>query len=110
MRRNQRSKAAEKYRNLYWTPAWRAMSKHQLAVEPLCCMCQDEGRIVPATVADHVDRHYGDSNLFFTSKLQSLCKRCHDSKKQSIERRGYDSNIGADGWPTDSKHPFLTKS
>lgn len=97
--------ASSAYQNLYKTMAWRNMSKHQLTVQPLCVMCASEGKIVPAKIADHIKPHYGDSNLFFTNHLQSLCKYHHDSKKQSIERRGYDTNIGADGWPTDPKHP-----
>lgn len=105
MRRNQRSAKAKQYRSWYKTAAWQNMRTHQLAIEPLCCMCESEGRIVAATIVDHVTPHYGDSNMFFTGKLQSLCAFHHDSKKQSIERRGYDSNIGADGWPTDPKHP-----
>jgi hypothetical protein len=37
--------------------------------------------------------------------LQSLCAHCHSSRKQSIERRGYDTAVGIDGWPIDPRHP-----
>jgi len=104
-RRNQRSAAAKQYRDLYKTDAWRRLRLAHLSKEPLCRMCADEGRTVAATIVDHVNRHFSDWTMFFGGELQSLCKQHHDSKKQSIERRGYDTSIGADGWPTDPKHP-----
>jgi hypothetical protein len=38
-------------------------------------------------------------------ELQSLCKFHHDSAKQQEEKMGYRSDIGADGWPMDPRHP-----
>jgi 5-methylcytosine-specific restriction protein A len=56
-------------------------------------------------VCDHVAPHKGDWNAFWLSPLQSLCKHCHDSRKRTVEIRGYATDIGEDGWPTDPKHP-----
>lgn len=63
-----------------------------------------------ATVVDHVVEHKGDPALFFSfDNTQSLCDqvpfRCHSSRKQSIERRGFDNAVGADGFPVDACHP-----
>nr|WP_246671331.1 HNH endonuclease [Mesorhizobium sp. 8] len=76
-------------------------------------MCGAEGRITPATVVDHIVRHNGSEALFFDyENTQSLCDaapwRCHSSRKQSIERRGFDTTIGVDGWPLDARHPGLS--
>jgi hypothetical protein len=49
------------------------------------------------TIADHVVPHKGDWNDFRLGELQSLCKQCHDSTKQLIERRGYSYETGTDG-------------
>jgi 5-methylcytosine-specific restriction protein A len=73
-------------------------------------MCKAEGRITIATVADHKTRHKGDMDLFFNPlNLQSLCDeapyRCHSSRKQGIERKGFDKAIGSDGFPIDPLHP-----
>lgn len=38
-------------------------------------------------MADHVVPHRDDYGLFWFGELQSLCKSCHDGKKQRAERR-----------------------
>nr|WP_155138256.1 HNH endonuclease signature motif containing protein [Roseibium sp. RKSG952] len=82
------------------------MRRQQLATEPLCTKCQSEGRVVAATVADHIKPHRGDEALFWDAgNLQSLCTHHHNSWKQSLERRGYSLDIGSDGWPVDPAHP-----
>lgn len=52
-------------------------------------MCQEQGTVTPATVADHVVPHRGDQEAFWSGALQSLCAEHHDSIKQRDERRGY---------------------
>jgi 5-methylcytosine-specific restriction protein A len=63
------------------------------------------GRIVGATVADHIEPHRGDHTLFYEGELQSLCTTCHDSAKQREERGGYSSACDQDGYPLDPRHP-----
>ena len=63
-----------------------------------------------SAVVDHKQPHRGDRSLFFASgNLWSLCKRCHDSPKQALEKRGYSKAIGPDGWPIDKAHPVNDK-
>ncbi len=68
-------------------------------------MCQADGLTTVATVADHIEPHRGDPDKFWSGELQSLCASHHNKTKQSIERRGYDSAVGEDGWPSDPAHP-----
>ena len=90
----------------YKKAQWEKLRLWQLRHEPLCRYCYAEGIVTPATVCDHVEPHKGDSGRFFdTGNIQSLCKRCHDSRKQRIEMHGYDRAIGDDGWPVDPNHP-----
>jgi len=92
----------------YGTAVWQRLRKHQLDTHPLCKMCLErDGSPVPATIADHVESHGGDWNKFRLGRLQSLCKSCHDSAKKLVEARGYDTAIGADGYPTDPRHPWF---
>jgi hypothetical protein len=51
-------------------------------------MCEAEGRVEVATVADHVVPHRGDWALFWEGDLQSLCAHHHNSAKHSEEARG----------------------
>jgi 5-methylcytosine-specific restriction endonuclease McrA len=85
---------------LYGTWRWQKKRKAQIAKEPLCRFCMDRGQVTPARIADHIEPHRGDLDKFWYGKLQSLCKRCHDSDKQRIERGGKPKPvIGDDGWP-----------
>lgn len=93
------------WRNWYQLERWRRKRRFQLMEEPLCVMCAERGIAAPATIADHIEPHHGDWNDFWLGKLQSLCKNCHETRKRDIERRGYVTDIGSDGWPIDPKHP-----
>lgn len=56
--------------------------------------------------ADHIVSHKGNRSLFWDeANVQTLCKPCHNGAKQSEERRGYSTTIGADGFPIDPRHP-----
>jgi 5-methylcytosine-specific restriction enzyme A len=88
----------------YSLQRWRTRAKHQLRVDPLCCLCRAKGEITPATVADHVPAHKGDYNLFLTGPIRSLCKACHDGL--SGLHKGYSLAISEDGYPLDERHPF----
>lgn len=94
------------WRHLYNTKAWKALRLEQLSRQPLCCYCQQQGKVTAATVADHINPHKGDESLFFDGgNLQSLCKTCHDSAKQKAEKHGI-TEIGSDtaGSPLDPSH------
>lgn len=82
-------RADQPYRKWYKRKAWSGQGgrrARQLAAEPLCRMCPPESRQI-ATIADHMIPHCGDHALFWFGELQSLCKSCHDIKKQRLERR-----------------------
>ena len=60
---------------------WQRARKRFLASHPLCAQCEQAGRLVQATVADHIRPHRGDKVLFWYEKnWQPLCKKCHDRK------------------------------
>lgn len=75
----------QEWRNWYKTARWQAKREAQLRAEPLCVMCEKAGRLTPATVADHVERHNGRHDAFWYGMLQSLCASCHSSDKQRQE-------------------------
>lgn len=71
---------------------------------PLCVECLKFKRRTPATVVDHKVPHRGDSVLFWRrSNWQPLCKRCHDSYKQRVEKSG-EPGCDADGIPRNAAH------
>ncbi len=97
-----RSKKAAAYRSYYNTSIWKQIRRNQLASNPLCRMCEADGRLTPATVCDHIEPHKGDWELFTGGPFQSLCNPCHSRHKQREERTGRPAYvIGLDGWPTE---------
>ncbi|PZU87336.1 MAG: HNH endonuclease [Chelatococcus sp.] len=105
-RHDRRSAAATSYRSWYWSAEWRAKAKAQLAKEPWCSRCAQQGRQVKATIANHLVPHRGNARLFWEGALESVCKPHHDSAIQSEERRGFRVGSDADGRPLDPKHPW----
>jgi 5-methylcytosine-specific restriction endonuclease McrA len=69
------------WRTWYRLHRWQKLRRAQLRKEPLCAMCFAKGKIVPATVADHVVPHRGDWTQFWMGELQSLCAACHNGDK-----------------------------
>lgn len=66
---------------------WRKARRRFLKLHPLCVECNGQGRLVKATVVDHIIPHRGDRQLFWDeSNWQSLCKRCHDNKTMTVDR------------------------
>lgn len=97
---------------------WKLARADHLRRHPCCAMCSTLTRPVAATVVDHIAPHkLGDAKssgdperiaaawkLFWDrSNWQSLCKFCHDSTKQRMEKSG---RIGCDagGKPLDPRH------
>lgn len=108
---DRRSGEAQVWRRLYKTAAWQRTRSAQLAAEPLCRMCQTDGRVTLATVCDHIDpKLKEDPATFFDGPFQSLCDqkpyRCHSSRKQRIELLGYEPGCTSTGRPIDPGHPW----
>ena len=89
---------------------WRRRRAVQLKVEPLCRICQAQGRIEPAVEVDHIKPHRGDANEFFCGEIQSLCRKCHraktiDEQRQKRGRWAKGWAVGVDGMPVSRDHP-----
>ena len=67
-------------KRLYNSQRWLRMRVNQLASNPWCARCLEQGIHTPATEVHHQERHRGDERLFYTGQLQSLCKACHASE------------------------------
>lgn len=113
---SRRSPEAEAYRRLYKDPRWcgpNGIRIRHLATHPVCARCKAKGFIVIATVVHHVNKaSKATEQGFFAGPFMSLCAPCHDSAVQSEEktgkanhRIGFTTHPGADGWPTDARHP-----
>lgn len=79
------------WRRWYKTSRWQKLRWSILVRDTFTCgMC---GRIESDTsklVADHRMPHRGSETLFWDAgNLWCVCKGCHDSAKQRMERRGH---------------------
>ncbi len=97
---------------------WQLARADHLRRSPLCVFCLREDRAVAASVVDHITaprlgdaKQSGDPErianawrLFWDrSNWQSLCKRCHDSTKQRMEKGGR-LGCAESGLPRDPNH------
>lgn len=88
---------------------WQQARAGYLRNHPLCTDHLKRGYYVPAEVVDHVEPHRGDMVKFWDkTNWQSLCKLCHDSYKQRIEKSGIDTGCDLSGVPIDKNHHWNT--
>ena len=100
---------------------WGKARDQFLRENPICVEHEKQGRPVPAEVVDHIvppklreARESGDAarlaeayKLFWSRKnWQPLCKFCHDSVKQRLEKSGRIAGCAPDGRPIDPFHPW----
>lgn len=96
-----RPSAAKRGYNSRWQKARATYLRHR----PFCISCEQQGRNVAATVVDHIEPHRGDQELFWdTDNWQPLCKSCHDSHKQRLEKSGTVVGCDTSGMPLDPNH------
>lgn len=84
---------------------WQKARLDFLRDNPLCSEHSKRGLVVAACVVDHKVPHKGDLKLFWDRKnWQALCKHCHDSHKQRLEKSGLVVGCGLNGVPIDVNH------
>jgi 5-methylcytosine-specific restriction endonuclease McrA len=110
-----RTPEATEYRKLYQTKQWQQLRRRVLLRDGYRCQHKQCGALLKrgrtdarSAVVHHIIAHKGDLDLFFDyNNLVSTCWKCHSGDIQSIEARGYDTQIGENGWPIDPKHRGL---
>lgn len=84
---------------------WQQARLGFLKKNPLCEDHQARGVFVQATVVDHKVPHRGNMKVFWDkSNWAGLCKHCHDSHKQRLEKSGKQLGCDKNGLPTDPNH------
>ncbi len=74
-------------RPLYKTARWQRLRRTVLARDLYTCgMCRRVEGNSALLVCDHIEPHRGCVEAFWAGPFQTLCKTCHDGKKQSLER------------------------
>lgn len=85
--------------------SWQKAREGFLRKHPVCVMHLKFGKVVKATVVDHIIPHKGDMRLFWdSSNWQALCKPCHDSHKKRLEMSGREVGCDVNGIPIDANH------
>ncbi len=97
---------------------WKLARADFLRRNPYCAFCSTPERGVAAGVVDHIKAHkLGDAKLsgdaeqigrawklfWDRANWQSLCKLCHDSTKQRMEKSGH-RGCSDEGRPHDPRH------
>jgi 5-methylcytosine-specific restriction protein A len=72
-----------------YTARWARYRKAYLSLHPLCAVCERDGKLVAATVVDHIQPHKGDYSLMWdASNHQGLCVY-HHNRKTATEDGGF---------------------
>ena len=80
--------------------AWQKYRAGYLLSHPYCVKC---GKV--ASVVDHIKPYRGDQTLFWDKENHaSLCRHCHNSYKQRLEKSGRIIGCDVKGFPLDSRH------
>ncbi|WOI43772.1 HNH endonuclease [Acidovorax sp. BLS4] len=108
-----------------YTSAWQRAREGYLRAHPLCAEHERRGEMEAAVVVDHIKAprlreatESGDAaritaarELFWDREnWQGLCKRCHDSDKQRLEKSGRRVGCAPDGRPLDAGHHWNLKT
>ena len=75
--RFQRDKVVE---SIYNSREWKELRRKKLGINPICECCFEKGRIIKATMVDHIVPIKQGGAAFDMNNLQSLCQSCHSSK------------------------------
>lgn len=69
----------------YDSAEWKALRKAQLKAHPCCVVCGTSGKWM---VADHVTPVRLGGGFYDAGNLQTMCRRCHQSKsaKERLQR------------------------
>lgn len=90
---------------------WAATSAGHLRKYPFCVKCEKRGKVVLATVCDHIVPHRGDAKLFWAKwNRQGLCDNCHNSTKQIEEKGGIEPGCDERGIPLATGHHWNTNT
>lgn len=79
----QKLKVTDDYKErnrFYQRKEWKAVRSLQLQLEPLCRHCRKQGKLVAASVVDHIKPITEGGAELDLNNLQSLCKPCHERK------------------------------
>ena len=77
----------KKEQAIYKSARWKAVRGIRLRLNPLCLMCEKEGRITLAQMVDHIRPIKQGGAVYDLDNLQSLCFRHHNIKTASERKK-----------------------
>ncbi|QFT30107.1 HNH endonuclease [Labrenzia sp. THAF82] len=71
----------------YNTTRWKKLRLAKLNLDPLCEICTRRGKLINATVVDHIKAIKAGGSAFAPlDELMSLCVSCHNEKTARVDR------------------------
>lgn len=61
--------------------------------QPLCVICEKEGRVRVATIRDHIINLASPGGTDTEDNVQAICEECHMVKTQNEAKRGMVRNV-----------------
>jgi len=70
----------QQYHKWYMSKTWKTIRSIHLSNNPLCVMCQRDGRITKGNEVDHIIPFNDWQSFIDMDNLQTLCRPCHLKK------------------------------
>ena len=95
IKRKRNKSDKEKLRvKLYNLKKWKVLRASFLMTHPLCKICEDEGRITPATSCHHINSPFDEGltdeqrigRLLDPNNIIAICHKCHGILHQSKQK------------------------
>tara|TARA_R100000655_G_scaffold40612_4_gene76414 strand:+ start:4073 stop:4414 length:342 start_codon:yes stop_codon:yes gene_type:complete len=74
--------------HIYKSNHWLKVRQIVLHKQPICVMCEANGRYTTANTIDHIQPINKGGDVFALNNLQALCSSCHNSKSAK-DREGH---------------------
>lgn len=75
------------YDPFYHTNQWKVTSRMFIDGNPLCAMCQKQGKLTPAKITDHIVPKDLCPDPWDRSNWQPLCHKCHAVKSAKDKKQ-----------------------
>ena len=84
---NYRKPKQTRHDPFYDKQRWRDLTISHRKEEPLCRKCKERGIVTAGTLVDHIVPRLEGGDEWDEDNLQTLCDRCHQSKRQSEKNK-----------------------
>jgi len=89
------ARAPKQADDFYLSPVWRRFRAWYVSKHPFCELCEQEGRLVPVDIVDHITEIRDGGDRLSEDNAMSLCHKCHNAKSAAERAKRKNHRIGS---------------